>query len=222
MKDFLERLSAPVSNTTSTPAPMFDNREVAGRQLAATLQDRGITADTIVAVAPTGVPAGTVIAQEQDIPIGIAVANRIDAPFEPDQVIGGVTADGGVWIDDTAVDELSIGAAYIEDGIRVEQDAAAAEQQRYDTEPVDVAGSTVLVVDDGIMDAAAVMAVCDQLEEHGAARIIVAAPVISDGVRDLIPYDTVAVTRSADDQPITAFYREHDELSPAEIQSYLG
>lgn len=202
-------------------APMFDDRDDAGRKLAAALQERGIAPDTVVAVAPTGVPVGTAIASDQDVPLGIAVVNRIDAPFDEERVIGSVTADGGVWVDEAAADELSIGDAYIEDGIQFEREAAIEQQQRYGAEAINVSAKTVVVVDDGIMTATDILAVCDQLEEQGADRIIVAAPVISDTAAAQIDRETVAVTTADTGVSIDAFYREHEPLSPAEIRPYL-
>jgi len=59
---------------------MFRDRTDAGRQLAETLRDRGITADIVLAIPRGGLPVGHVVAERLDVPLDIAAAAKIGAP----------------------------------------------------------------------------------------------------------------------------------------------
>lgn len=205
---------------------MFENRADAGRQLADLLTDRDINVDVVLAVPRGGLPIGRIIADRFNVPLDIVSARKIGAPHHPELAIGAVASDGTTWLNEPLIDDLGVGASYIEERTEHERQAAAGkiEQYRGDRPPLDVRDKTVLIVDDGIATGATTTACIRQIKNSGAKRVFLAVPVA--------PPDTVERIRNEVDEVICVetpshfeavgqFYESFEQVPDKRAKEYL-
>jgi putative phosphoribosyl transferase len=157
----------------------FRDRASAGRALGERLCAERLTAPVVVALPRGGVPVAFEVALALDAPLDIALVRKLGAPGQPELGIGALAGDGTLILDRDAVHELGVTSARIEATVR--RETAELERQRRlyrgEREPVDVAGRTVVLVDDGLATGGTAIAAVAMLRNRGAARTIVAVPV---------------------------------------------
>ncbi|HRN29675.1 MAG TPA: phosphoribosyltransferase family protein [Terrimesophilobacter sp.] len=164
----------------------FDNREHAGRELAALLarhpaaQREGLL---VLALPRGGVPVAAVIADELAAPLDVLVVRKLGVPHQPEVAMGAIASLAGTRITVTNADVVK------HLGPRADQDLATVTQReseellrreslyRADRPPLDVTGRPILLVDDGVATGATIKAVIEALRVAGAASVAVAVPV---------------------------------------------
>lgn len=110
--------------------------------------------------------------------LGVVVARKLGAPYQPELAVGAVTADGGLWVDEQLAAEVGADAKYLAE----EQERQVLEARRRQ-EAVDgshrpvVEGRTLIVVDDGIATGATAIAAMRAMRTRGAGKVILAVPV---------------------------------------------
>lgn len=204
----------------------FTDRTQAGEELAEELLTHEVEADVVLAIPRGGLPVGRAVADALDLPLDIAVASKIGAPGNPELAIGAVASDGSAWLDREALDLLDVSEAYVEEQRELEATTAADKSRRYrgDRGEPDIAGLTVLLVDDGVATGSTAIAAIRLLRERGAERVILAIPVG--------PSDTVAkLEREADEiiclrmppsfGAVGQYYVRFDQISDEQAIQYL-
>jgi len=205
---------------------MFRDRRDAGRQVAELLEGHDIEPDMVLAVPRGGLPLGRAVADALGVPLDVVVARKIPAPGNPELAIGAVAADGTVWLNDGHVTGLGVDESYLEETTEREREAAARKLARYrgDRPAPDLAGKGVAIVDDGLATGATVRACVRQVQDAGAARVVVAVPVG--------PPDTVEQLREEADEVVCVetpphfgavgqFYDSFPQVSDEEAMGYL-
>ncbi len=205
---------------------MFENREEAGERLAEAMRDRGVEVDVVLAVPRGGLPVGRAVADAFGVPLDVVAAKKLGAPGNPELAIGAAASDGSVWLNDDLVDRLGVREEYVE----AERERAAAtarekaERYRHGRPPLDLAGTRVAVVDDGVATGATTTACLRSVRAADAARVILAVPVG--------PPDTVERLRDEADEVVCVdtpgyfgavgrFYEEFDQVTDEEAMAYL-
>jgi len=205
---------------------MFENRTDAGRRLAVLLEERDVSADIVLAVPRGGLPVGRAVADILDVPLDIVAARKLGAPGNPELAIGAVASDGTVWLNDDLIDDLGVEDAYLEEAIEQEHAAAVAKVERYreGRPPLDLDGRTVLVVDDGIATGATTTACVRQVENAGAARVILTVPVAPpravERLREEVD-EVVCVETPANFGAVGQFYDVFEQVSDERAKTYL-
>jgi len=174
---------------------MFTDRSDAGQRLAAKLAFlRG--RDVVVLGLPRGgVPVAYEVAKELDAPLDVIMVRKLGVPFQPELAMGAVGEGGVRIINDEVVRGTWIAAEDIAIAERRERRhlEQQAERFRAGRPGVDIAGRTAIVVDDGIATGSTARAACAVARRLGAARVILAVPVVAPGsaraLRDI--YDEV-------------------------------
>lgn len=203
----------------------FRDRTTAAEDLAEELEGRGIEADIVLAIPRGGLPLGRVVADALDAPLDIIVAKKIGAPGNPEYAIGAVTSTGSVWRN-----ERAIGAddeAYFERKRNEEAEQARRKAERYRAgRPApDLAGESVVVVDDGVATGSTVRACLQMLSDAGAEHITLAVPVgPPDSIRDLeeMVDELVCLETPVGFRGVGQFYDRFDQVSDEEAMTYLG
>jgi len=174
----------------------FADRAEAGRRLADEIVERGIDADVVLAIPRGGLPVGREVADALDRPLDVIVAAKVGAPWNPELAIGAVGSDGSAWFDDDAIERMGIDADYVERKRESVAEAAAEKEARYRGEetPTSLAGSTVLLVDDGVATGSTTIAATRLARARDADRIVLAVPVA--------PPDTLRTLRGEADEVI--------------------
>jgi putative phosphoribosyl transferase len=161
----------------------FTDRADAGRQLARALGFlRG--SDAVVLGLPRGgVPVAFEVAAELAAPLDVIVVRKLGLPAQPELAMGAIGEGGIRIINDAVVRRALVPAGDL---------AAAERRERRELERqalwfragrprADIGGRIAVVVDDGIATGSTARAACQVARAHGAARVIMAAPVGSPG-----------------------------------------
>jgi putative phosphoribosyl transferase len=159
-------------------------RAEAGRRLALGLGAIVSDVHAVVAVSPGGARVASEIARAFEAPLDVIPGHRLDVPGRPHSMFGAV-ADGSAILLPERIRALGLPEDYVAglvDLAREEVDGAAR-ALRGGAPRLDVRGRTVVLVDDGLSDCVLVAATAQSLHEHGACRIVYAAPMAAPELR---------------------------------------
>lgn len=207
-------------------AARFRDRTDAGEQLAEVLEDRVEHPDIVLAIPRGGLPLGRVVADTLGVPLDIVVASKISAPGNPEFAIGAVASDGSAWLDEGTIDRIGVDESYLEREREREAQSAQSKAERYRgvREPPNLAGKTVVIVDDGLATGSTAIAAVRLVREQGAARVILAVPVgPPDSIRDLEAEadEVICVATPARFGAVGQFYERFGQVSDEEAMAYL-
>lgn len=209
---------------------VFDDRRDAGRRLATLLRERGPWPHPVVLALPRGgVPVAAEVADALGAPLDVLVVRKLGLPRRPEVAMGAIGEQGArVMNDDVlrydAVDDRTVAA--VERRERAELEARVA-RFRGDAPPVDLAGRTAIVVDDGIATGATARVACLVARARGAASVVLAVPVASpDAALDLFDRgaidELVCPATPAGFMAVGQYYLDFTQTTDAEVQALLA
>lgn len=159
---------------------IFKDRKDAGKKLAAALGGYKAAADTVILGLPRGgVVTAYELASKLGLPLDIVVPRKIGAPGNPEFAIGAIAEDGRGIFNEDVINRYGISKEYIEEQVEKENKEANRRLAVYrgDRPPLDIAGKTVILIDDGIATGSTMKAAIESVRAKKAARIVVAVPV---------------------------------------------
>jgi putative phosphoribosyl transferase len=187
----------PESMMPAASAQFMDRRD-AGQRLAAELKLRGLSDPVVLALPRGGVPVGYEVARALEAPLDVLLVRKLGAPGHEEFGIGAVV-DGAhpqVVLNAEAIETLRVSPAYLAQ----EQDRQLQEIERrrrlYGAEnsAPELAGHTVIVVDDGVATGGTVLVAIRALKNTSARRVVLAIP--------LAPPETLAKLMTEADEVI--------------------
>jgi putative phosphoribosyl transferase len=131
----------------------FRDRADGGRQLAAALSDRyaGRPGLLVLALPRGGVPVGHEVAQALGAPLDVYVVRKLGHPAQPELAVGAIAQGGVLLVDHDVLSRLGVSTAVVDEIARREAVELERRLSAYrDGPPPEVAGRTVIVVDDGL------------------------------------------------------------------------
>lgn len=158
----------------------FANRAEGGHRLAEALEPYRGKPNTIVLALPRGgVVTGAAIADDLGLPLDVLIVRKLGTPGHEELAMGAIGAGGIRVLNDDVVASLRIGRDRIEaETRRAEAELARRERlYRADQPPLDLAGKTVIVVDDGLATGSTMAAALAVIRQHRPARLVLAVPV---------------------------------------------
>ena len=157
----------------------FRDRHDAGHQLADQLDHLRDEDPVVLALPRGGVPVAAEVADHLGCPMDVLVVRKLGLPRQPELGIGAVGEGGTTVYNHDLLDQVGIEPADLAHVAEREIDEVHRRIERYrgGRAGVDVAGRTVIVVDDGVATGFTVRAAVRILRERGAGRIVVAVPV---------------------------------------------
>jgi putative phosphoribosyl transferase len=204
------------------PAPLFADRRDAGRLLAAELQHERGPGLAVAGLARGGVQVAAEVARALAAPLDVVAVRKVGHPLQPEYGIGAVTPGDGVYIRGP-------------DGLTDEQVAAAVEEARAEAAALDarlhaeygaldLAGKTVLVVDDGLATGGTMVAAVRWARAAGAHRVVAAVPVAADVSLEVVRREADEVVcpyALAGFLSVGGWYRSFDQVGDAEVVGLL-
>jgi putative phosphoribosyl transferase len=176
--------------------PAFADRAEAARALAQRLVEEHLEPPCVVLALPRGgVPIGAEIARRLHAPLDLLLVRKIGAPWQRELAVAAIV-DGEqreLVIDEETAAATGADRAYIEREAQAEWQEIERRRARYlrGRPPVPIAGTTVIVVDDGIATGTTMRAALKALRRRKAKCLVLAVPVA--------PHDTLlALEREVD------------------------
>ena len=203
----------------------FADRRDAGRRLAARLRFlRGEDA-VVLALPRGGVPVGFEVAQALAVPLDVIVVRKLGVPFQPELAMGAIGEGGVLVVNDEVLRLAGVtpGAfAEVEQRARAELDRQAR-RYRGHRPPVQVAGRTAVVVDDGVATGSTARAACQVAKAQGAARVVLAVPVAPPSTVEELEREAEVVCVEAPRHlwAVGQWYRDFTETSDDEVTRLL-
>ena len=151
-----------------------------------------------------GIPRGGVVvaarvAARLGAPLDVVVPRKVGAPGNPELAVGAV-ADGVQAIDEPAVRRLGLDMAEVraEAARQTAEVARRAAAYRQGRPPLELAGRTAVLVDDGVATGWTCAAAASSVRRAGATRVLVAVPVgptgLAERLRPVVDQVVVLVT----------------------------
>ncbi|CQD20927.1 phosphoribosyltransferase [Mycolicibacterium conceptionense] len=157
---------------------IYQDRHEAGRVLAEQLVSYRDRPDVLVlGLARGGVPIAAEVASHLHAPLDVFVVRKLGVPQWQELAMGAVASGGGLVLNDALVNRLGIDDDTLTETIRRETAEIERREQAYRAGRAapELAGKTVILVDDGIATGATMLAAVRAV--RAAERVVVAVPV---------------------------------------------
>ena len=205
----------------------FQNREEAGRILAAKLMLYANRPDTLILALPRGgVPIGYEIARALNLPLDVIIVRKLGVPGREELAMGAIASGGVRVLNRSVIESLRIPPDSLE---AVEKREALELMRREATyrgnrQPASIKGKTVILVDDGVATGSTMRVAISALREQHAGRIIVATPVAPPAVRwemEALVEDFVALVMPEDFFGVGQWYGDFTQVSDDTVYELL-
>ncbi len=160
---------------------MLRDREHGGELLARELGHIRGQSPIALGLVRGGVPVALEVAKALDVPLDFLTVQKVGAAECPEYTIAAVAEGGAVYVRRDALHEVGMtddDAAALARGAAIEL-ARRVRAYRGDAHPPRLAGRTVVLVDDGVATGATACAAARAVRGLGAARVVLAAPVVA-------------------------------------------
>lgn len=205
---------------------MFTDREDAGRQLARVLLEYDLSSAVIVALPRGGVPVGFEIARLYLLPLTVLIVRKIGSPFEKEYGIGAIAENGTLLLDHASIQKLDISREAVEQTIQQEREELVRriQQYRYGRSFPNLAGKTVVIVDDGLATGVTARAAIESIMKLNPAKIIFAAPVCAhETIRKLETQlvSVICMLQPSNLRAIGMYYQDFSQVTDQEVKDLL-
>jgi erythromycin esterase-like protein/predicted phosphoribosyltransferase len=212
----------------TTAARRFRNRAEAGRLLAERLRDYAGRDDVVVLGLPRGgVPVAFEIARALDAPLDVFLVRKLGVPGHEEVALGAIATGGVRVLNKQLIESLDIPPEWIEAIDAKERRELERRERVYrgDRPPPDIAGKTVILVDDGLATGSTMLAAANAIREDDPARLVVAVPVadpdVCAGLRSVAD-EVVCLSTPQPLQAVGVWYGDFSQTTDDEVRDLLA
>ncbi|MEW6734867.1 MAG: phosphoribosyltransferase family protein, partial [Acidobacteriota bacterium] len=163
----------------------FQDRIEAGQLLAKRLSSYANRPDVLVLALPRGgVPVAFEVAKALNVPLDITIVRKLGLPGQPELAMGAIATGAVIVFNNDVVQYLRNPEEIIDEVATRERRELERRELRYrgDRPLPEIAGRTVLLIDDGIATGSTIRAAIKALQQQKPAHLIVAIPVAPPSV----------------------------------------
>lgn len=205
---------------------IFRDRIDAARRLATALAKYRGARPLVLAVPRGAVEMGRVLADELDGELDVVLVRKLGAPFNSEFAVGAVDESGWTYVADYAP-QAGADPQYLEAEKRRQLQVLQARRRKYTPgrEPIDPAGRTVIVVDDGLATGATMIAALHAVRAKKPAWLVCAVPVAArDSLEKVRGYadEVVCLHAPEDFGAVSAFYLDFPQVDDDTVAALLA
>jgi predicted phosphoribosyltransferase len=167
------------------------------------------------------------VARALGAPLDVFLVRKLGVPRYEELAMGAVATGGVRVLNDEIVRGLGISEREIDAVVARELQELARRERLYrgDRPAPDVAGRTVILVDDGLATGATMRAAIQALKQQQPARIAVAVPTASPDTCEALKAEADAVVCAMTPEPFFAvghWYEDFTQTTDDEVRDLLG
>jgi len=206
----------------------FVDRAEAGRRLAAMLGHYAGRDDVVVLGLPRGgVPVAYEVARALGAPLDVYVVRKLGLPGHEELAFGAIASGGVRVLNKDLIERLHLPAEWVEAiDARERQELERRERvYRGERPPPDLAGRTVILVDDGLATGSTMMAAVQAVRQDDPAKVVVAVPVAAPEVCAALRAVADDVVCASTPEPMRAvglWYEDFSQTSDDEVRELLA
>jgi dienelactone hydrolase len=174
-----------------------------------------------------GVPVAAEVASHLGLPLDVAIVRKLGVPFQPELAMGAIGEDGVRVINPGVIAQTHVSDRDLAEVEHRERIELLRRVRRFRSvrprEPL--VGRTAIIVDDGFATGATASAACEVARAHGAARVVLAAPVGAPGTiarLGTVADEIVVVEAPPDFLAVGQFYDSFEQTSDDEVSELLS
>jgi predicted phosphoribosyltransferase len=203
----------------------YRDRHAAGAELSRPLRRYAGRSDVVVlGMVRGGVPVAVEVAVRLAAPLDVLIVRKLGVPWAPEVAFGALGPGGVKVLNERVVERLEPLA--VRAVLRREQAELGRRERQYrgGRPPLDLAGRTAIVVDDGLATGASARAAIAAARRLGAATVVLAVPV---GAREAVE----ALAELADEVvcplvparfgAVSRYYDDFRQVDDAEVVTLL-
>ncbi|QRK10397.1 phosphoribosyltransferase [Archangium violaceum] len=205
----------------------FRDRTDAGRRLADLLMGYRAESPLVLGLPRGGIPVAYEVARALGAPLDVWVVRKVGAPRQPELGLGAVAEGGALFLDRGMMRSLGFSEAEVLRTAEREAAEVTARVARFrGPHPApELAGRTVILVDDGVATGGTVRAAIRALRERRPRKIVLAVPVGAveslDSLRAEVD-DLICVHPAEFMLAVGEFYGDFSQTSDEEVQELLA
>jgi putative phosphoribosyl transferase len=206
----------------------FKNRTEAGQLLATALESVPRGNNSIVLALPRGgVPVAYEVASRYHLPLDVFLVRKLGVPGQEELALGAIASGGLRVLNEEVIAMLDISVDQIEQVTKKEE----VEIQRRDSlyrphkPPIDVAGKTVILIDDGLATGSTMLAALRALKTQKPTQLIAAVPVAPPDTLRHLRLEADEVHCLLTPEPffgVGLWYQQFDQTCDEEVLSLLN
>lgn len=206
---------------------LFRDRAHAGQWLAEKLKEYAGRTDVIVLALPRGgLPVAFEVARALRVPLDVFLVRKLGLPGHEELAMGAIASGGVRVLNPDVVRGLGVPEPVIAAVAEREQRELERRERAYrgDRPAPDIAGKTVIIVDDGLATGSTMRAAAEALRRLGPARIVVAVPVAATDTCEDLGREVDEVVCATTPEPFLAvgrWYEDFSETTDDEVRSLL-
>jgi predicted phosphoribosyltransferase len=210
------------------PRRVFRDRREAGRVLADLLGAyRGREGVVVLGLARGGIPVAWEVAAALGVPMDACIVRKLGAPGHEEFAMGALASGGRVVVNDDVLRALRVSPQQLRDVAEREGRELIRREAAYrgGRQPIDVAGKTVILVDDGLATGASMFAAVQALREAEPAQIVIAVPAAPESTcREFagLVDDMVCATMPTPFLAVGESFWDFKQVSDEEVREYLA